>query len=211
MACVDIEEFTVQSVTTQKIDDVLVVLVDNPPVNALSWHVRQGLKDGFEQALRDDSVKAIVLRCAGSTFIAGADITEFGKPPQGPDFNAVLNMIEAAPKPVVAAIHGTALGGGLETALVCHYRIAVPSARLGVPEVKLGLLPGAGGTQRLPRLLAERRAAEAEAQATRSVSDAISQAGNQVCFKLVDVKCFSIWIILIQASGFGYKWCQFTS
>jgi 3-hydroxyacyl-CoA dehydrogenase len=125
----------VQSVTTQKFDDVLVVLVDNPPVNALSWHVRQGLNDSFEQGLSDDDVKAIVLRCAGSTFIAGADITEFGKPPQGPDFNAVLNMIEAAGKPVVAAIHGTALGGGLETALVCHYRIAVPSARLGVPEV----------------------------------------------------------------------------
>jgi 3-hydroxyacyl-CoA dehydrogenase len=143
----------VQSVTTQKFDDVLVVLVDNPPVNALSWHVRQGLNDSFEQGLSDESVKAIVLRCAGSTFIAGADITEFGKPPQGPDFNAVLNMIEAADKPVVAAIHGTALGGGLETALVCHYRIAVPSARLGVPEVKLGLLPGAGGTQRLPRVV----------------------------------------------------------
>lgn len=142
-----------QSVTTQKIDDILVIIVDNPPVNALSWHVRQGLQDGFEQGLSDDGVKAIVLRCAGSTFIAGADITEFGKPAQGPDFNAVLNMIEAASKPVVAAIHGTALGGGLETALVCHYRIAVPSARLGVPEVKLGLLPGAGGTQRLPRVV----------------------------------------------------------
>lgn len=148
-----------QSVTTQKFDDVLVVLVDNPPVNALSWHVRQGLNDSFEQGLSDDDVKAIVLRCAGSTFIAGADITEFGKPPQGPDFNAVLNMIEAAAKPVVAAIHGTALGGGLETALVCHYRIAVPSARLGVPEVKLGLLPGAGGTQRLPRVVGVEAAA----------------------------------------------------
>ncbi|OYZ89751.1 MAG: 3-hydroxyacyl-CoA dehydrogenase, partial [Sphingomonadales bacterium 17-56-6] len=148
-----------QSVTTQKRDDILVVLVDNPPVNALSWHVRQGLKEGFEQGLSDDSVKAIVLRCAGSTFIAGADITEFGKPAQGPDFNEVLNMIEAAGKPVVAAIHGTALGGGLETALVCHYRIAVPSARLGVPEVKLGLLPGAGGTQRLPRVVGVEAAA----------------------------------------------------
>ena len=148
-----------QSVTTQKFDDVLVVIVDNPPVNALSWHVRQGLNDSFEQALSDDNVKAIVLRCAGSTFIAGADITEFGKAPQGPDFNAVLNRIEAAGKPVVAAIHGTALGGGLETALVCHYRIAVPSARLGVPEVKLGLLPGAGGTQRLPRVVGVEAAA----------------------------------------------------
>ena len=148
-----------QSVTTERHDDVLVVLVNNPPVNALSWHVRQGLHDGFSEGLADDGVKAIVLRCDGSTFIAGADITEFGKPPQGPDFNAVLNMIEGATKPVVAAIHGTALGGGLETALVCHYRIAVPSAKLGVPEVKLGLLPGAGGTQRLPRLVGVEAAA----------------------------------------------------
>ena len=148
-----------QSVTTERHDDVLVVLVNNPPVNALSWHVRQGLQDGFAEALADDGVKAIVLRCDGSTFIAGADITEFGKPQQGPDFNAVLNMIEGASKPVVAAIHGTALGGGLETALVCHYRIAVPSAKLGVPEVKLGLLPGAGGTQRLPRLVGVEAAA----------------------------------------------------
>jgi 3-hydroxyacyl-CoA dehydrogenase len=142
-----------QSVTTERHGDVLVVIVNNPPVNALSWHVRQGLKDSFEAGIADDGVKAIVLRCDGATFIAGADITEFGKAPQGPDFNAVLNMIELAPKPVVAAIHGTALGGGLETALVCHYRVAVPSAKLGVPEVKLGLLPGAGGTQRLPRVV----------------------------------------------------------
>jgi 3-hydroxyacyl-CoA dehydrogenase len=148
-----------QSVTTQRHDDVLVVLVNNPPVNALSWHVRQGLKDGFEEGLNDPAISAIVLRCDGTTFIAGADITEFGKPPQGPDFNDVLNMIEGASKPVVAAIHGTALGGGLETALVCHYRIAVPSAKLGVPEVKLGLLPGAGGTQRLPRVVGVEAAA----------------------------------------------------
>ncbi|WP_283419852.1 3-hydroxyacyl-CoA dehydrogenase NAD-binding domain-containing protein [Sphingopyxis sp. Geo48] len=152
-------EETPVSVTLQKDGDVAVVIVNNPPVNALSWHVRQGLKDNFEAALADDSVKAIVLRCDGATFIAGADISEFGKPPRGPDFNAVLNMIEAASKPVVAAIHGTALGGGLETALVCHYRVAVPSAKLGVPEVKLGLLPGAGGTQRLPRVVGVEAAA----------------------------------------------------
>lgn len=169
-----------QSVTTQKFDDVLVVLVDNPPVNALSWHVRQGLNDSFEQGLSDDNVKAIVLRCAGSTFIAGADITEFGKPPQGPDFNAVLNMIEAAGKPVVAAIHGTALGGGLETALVCHYRIAVPSARLGVPEVKLGLLPGAGGTQRLPRVVG------IEAAATMCALGELLSATKAASIGLVD-------------------------
>lgn len=142
-----------QSVTTERHGEVLVILVNNPPVNALSWHVRQGIKDGIDEALGDNSVKAVVLRCAGQTFIAGADITEFGKPAQGPDFNDVLNSIELASKPVVAAIHGTALGGGLETALVCHYRVAVPSAMLGVPEVKLGLLPGAGGTQRLPRIV----------------------------------------------------------
>ena len=148
-----------QSVSTERHNDIFVVVVNNPPVNALSWHVRQGLNDSFTEALADDLVAAIVLRCDGSTFIAGADITEFGKPPQGPDFNSVLNLIEGASKPVIAAIHGTALGGGLETAMVCHYRIAVPSAKLGVPEVKLGLLPGAGGTQRLPRLVGVEAAA----------------------------------------------------
>ncbi|MFN3748611.1 MAG: 3-hydroxyacyl-CoA dehydrogenase NAD-binding domain-containing protein [Sphingorhabdus sp.] len=148
-----------QSVTTSQDGEILVLSVNNPPVNALSWHVRQGISDGIEQGLKDDSVKAIVIRCEGQTFIAGADITEFGKPSQGPDFNAVLNTIETATKPVIAAIHGTALGGGLETTLVCHYRIAVPSAKLGVPEVKLGLLPGAGGTQRLPRLVGIEQAA----------------------------------------------------
>jgi 3-hydroxyacyl-CoA dehydrogenase len=152
-------EETPNSVTMEKDGEVAVVIVNNPPVNALSWHVREGLANHFAAALADDSVKAIVLRCDGSTFIAGADISEFGKAPRGPDFNAVLNSIEAATKPVVAAIHGTALGGGLETALVCHYRVAVPSAKLGVPEVKLGLLPGAGGTQRLPRVVGVEAAA----------------------------------------------------
>ncbi len=148
-----------QSVTTERHGDVLVLLVNNPPVNALSWHVRQGIADGIAQGLADDGVKAMVLRCDGATFIAGADITEFGKAPQGPDFASVLNTMETAPKPIIAAIHGTALGGGLETALVCHYRIAVPSAKLGVPEVKLGLLPGGGGTQRLPRVVGVEQAA----------------------------------------------------
>jgi 3-hydroxyacyl-CoA dehydrogenase len=152
-------EETPNSVTLEKHGDVAVVIVNNPPVNALSWHVRQGLEDQFAAAQADDSIKAIVLRCAGSTFIAGADISEFSRPPRGPDLNAVLNTIESSSKPVVAAIHGTALGGGLETALVCHYRIAVPSALLGVPEVKLGLLPGAGGTQRLPRVVGVEAAA----------------------------------------------------
>jgi 3-hydroxyacyl-CoA dehydrogenase len=148
------------SVTLSRDGEVAVITVNNPPVNALSWHVRQGLVDQFTAALADDSVQAIVLRCDGATFIAGADISEFGKPMKGADLVATLNAIEVAAKPVVAAIHGTALGGGLETALVCHYRVAVPSAKLGVPEVKLGLLPGAGGTQRLPRVVGLEAAAE---------------------------------------------------
>ncbi len=148
-----------QSVTTQIYDDILVILVNNPPVNALSWHVRQGLKDGVAEGLANDTVKAIILRCDGATFIAGADITEFTQAPKEPDLFSTLDAMEKASKPIIAAIHGTALGGGLETALCCHYRIAVPSAKLGVPEVKLGLLPGAGGTQRLPRLVGVEAAA----------------------------------------------------
>lgn len=148
-----------QSVTTEVQDDVLVISVNNPPVNALSWHVRQGLVDGIKFAQSNDAVKAVVLRCDGQTFIAGADITEFGKPLVEPHFLAVLDAFDEVTKPVIAAIHGTALGGGLEMALVCHYRIAVSSAKLGVPEVKLGLLPGGGGTQRLPRIVGVEQAA----------------------------------------------------
>ena len=140
-------------VTTQKHDDVLVIIANNPPVNALGAAVRQGLVAGIEQALGDDSVKAVVIRCDGRTFFAGADITEFGKPPVGPNLGEALDKLEASDKPVVAAIHGTALGGGCEVALACHYRVAVPSAKMGLPEVKLGLIPGAAGTQRLPRVV----------------------------------------------------------
>lgn len=140
-------------ISTQRHDDVLVVISNNPPVNALGQAVRAGLKDAIEQGLADDSVKAIVIRCDGRTFFAGADITEFGKAPQGPSLPETLDAMEASDKPVVAAIHGTALGGGCEVALACHYRVAVPSAKLGLPEVKLGLIPGAAGTQRLPRLV----------------------------------------------------------
>jgi 3-hydroxyacyl-CoA dehydrogenase len=140
------------SVTTERHGDVLVVLADNPPVNALSAAVRTGLKAAIEEAAADDAVRAVVIACAGRTFFAGADITEFGKPPVEPMLPTLVDQIEASDKPVVAAIHGTALGGGCEVAIASHYRIAVPSAKLGTPEVKLGLLPGAGGTQRLPRL-----------------------------------------------------------
>ena len=140
-------------ISTSRQGDILVVTSDNPPVNALGQAVREGLKAAIEQAAADDAIKAIVIRCEGRTFFAGADITEFGKPPQGPSLPQVCDAIEASDKPVVAAIHGTALGGGCEIALACHYRVAVPSAKLGLPEVKLGLIPGAAGTQRLPRLV----------------------------------------------------------
>ena len=133
--------------------DVAIVTISSPPVNALSQAVREGLKLGVEKAEADPTVKATVLICAGRTFIAGADITEFGKPPAAPYLPDVLDRIETAKKPVIAALHGTALGGGFEVALTAHYRIAVPSAKCGLPEIKLGLIPGAGGTQRLPRLV----------------------------------------------------------
>lgn len=140
-------------VTMSRDGNILVVTSDNPPVNALSAAVRAGLKEAIDTARSDNGVEAVVIRCAGRTFFAGADITEFGKPPVSPGLPEVIDAIEALGKPVVAAIHGTALGGGLEVALGCNYRIAAASAKLGLPEVKLGLLPGAGGTQRLPRVV----------------------------------------------------------
>jgi 3-hydroxyacyl-CoA dehydrogenase len=139
-------------ISTRRHADILIIESNNPPVNALSAAVRQGLVEAIEEAEADETVKAVVIACEGQTFFAGADITEFGKPPVMPWLPQVVDRIEDCTKPVVAAIHGTALGGGLEVALGCHYRIAVPTAKLGTPEVKLGLLPGAGGTQRLPRV-----------------------------------------------------------
>jgi 3-hydroxyacyl-CoA dehydrogenase len=132
--------------------DIAVLTINSPPVNALSADVRSGLRDGAQQAAADPAVKAIVLICGGRTFIAGADIAEFGKPSKGATVPEIQNALENNPKPIIAAIHGTALGGGFEVALTCHYRVAVPSAKFGLPEIKLGLIPGAGGTQRLPRL-----------------------------------------------------------
>ena len=132
-------------------ENIGVILVNNPPVNALAQVVRQGILNAVNTA-QEDASEAIVLACEGRTFIAGADITEFGKPPKDPWLPEVLTAIENSSKPVIAAIHGTALGGGFEVTLACHYRCAVPSAKVGLPEVKLGLLPGAGGTQRVPRI-----------------------------------------------------------
>lgn len=136
------------------------ITVDNPPVNALSAGVRRGIVECLAQAAADVEAKSLVLICAGRTFIAGADITEFGRPLEDPDLNAVIAALEDSPKPVIAAIHGTALGGGLETALGCHYRCAAPFAQVGLPEVKLGIIPGAGGTQRLPRVAGVKAALE---------------------------------------------------
>ncbi len=140
--------------------DVAVITLNSPPVNALSANVRDGLFEGFKAAIADDSAKSIVLICDGRTFIAGADISEFGGASKGASLQEVQAMMENSPKPVIAAIHGTALGGGLEVALVAHYRVAVPSAKVGLPEVNLGLLPGAGGTQRLPRIVGAQKALE---------------------------------------------------
>jgi 3-hydroxyacyl-CoA dehydrogenase len=152
---------SINAVTELSLDgDVAVITLDSPPVNALSQQVRAGILEAVEKAVNDPAAKAIVLTCKGKTFIAGADITEFGKPPQAPGLVEVQNAIENSPKPIVAAIHGTALGGGLEVALTCHYRVAIASAKCGLPEVNLGLLPGAGGTQRLPRIVGPEKALE---------------------------------------------------
>ena len=155
-----IDKPTTSPISTTRHGDVLIVTSNNPPVNALGAAVRQGLVAAIEEADKDEAVKAVVIRCEGQTFFAGADISEFGKPMVMPMLPQVVDIIENCSKPVIAAIHGTALGGGLEVALASHYRVAVPDAKLGVPEVKLGLLPGAGGTQRLPRVAGVQKALE---------------------------------------------------
>ena len=160
-----------------------VIRIDNPPVNALSQAVRAGLLDAIDTAARDES-RIVLLLCAGRTFVAGADITEFGRPPEAPFLPDLLDAVEQSEKPVVAAIHGTALGGGFELALAAHYRCAVPTAKVGLPEVKLGLLPGAGGTQRLPRITGVAAAIRMMASgAPMSAGDALS-AG--IVDKLID-------------------------
>jgi 3-hydroxyacyl-CoA dehydrogenase len=140
------------SVEYREDSGIALIVVDNPPVNALKHDVRAGLSDGLAEA-RNRGAKAVVIACAGRTFLAGADITEFGKPSLPPSLLDVIDTLEAMPIPTVAALHGTPLGGGFELALACHFRVAAPSTRVGLPEIKLGLIPGAGGTQRLPRLI----------------------------------------------------------
>ncbi len=151
--------------STNKFKDVAVITINNPPVNALSPTVARGLAEAMEQADKDEGVSAIVLTGAGRTFVAGADIKEFGKitsgkSERGAGLNPLLRQIEDLSKPVVVAIHGNAFGGGLELAMACHYRVAAPNAQVGQPEVKLGIIPGAGGTQRLPRLVGVAKAVE---------------------------------------------------
>ena len=165
--------------------DIALILIDNPPVNASSRAVRQGLVAAIGAANADSAVAAIVIACEGRTFVAGADIKEFGKPPLSPPLPDVLGIVEASAKPVVAAVHGTALGGGFELALACHARVLDAQAVVGLPEVKLGLIPGAGGTQRLPRLIGMRpaidiaasgRQVKAEEALALGVADAIAAA-----------------------------------
>ena len=164
-------------VTTALHGDVLVVTIDNPPVNALGAAVRQGLLAAMQQAQADAAVAAVLLVGAGKAFIAGADIREFGKPPVPPALPEVCRAIEGSDKPVVAVLHGAALGGGLEVALSAHYRLALPAATVGLPEVNLGLLPGSGGTQRAPRLMGVQAAASLMLSGQHLKAQAALQAG----------------------------------
>jgi 3-hydroxyacyl-CoA dehydrogenase len=171
----------------QREGSVGLIKVANPPVNALSQAVRAGLADAIRQGAADPEAKVLVIYGDGRTFIAGADIREFGKPPQPPALGAVIAEIEACAKPTIAAIHGTALGGGLEVALGCRFRVAVPGAKVGLPEVKLGIIPGAGGTQRLPRvagvpaaleMITSGRHVPAEEAAELGIVDAVIDAAD---------------------------------
>ena len=166
-----------RSVKIERNGAVSVITIDNPPVNALSLSVRAGLMDCVEEANSDSDTNSIVILCAGRTFIAGADIREFDKPPEAPHLPDIVAAIEASDKPVLAAIHGTALGGGFEVALGCHYRIAAADAAVGLPEVKLGLLPGASGTQRLPRVTGARLALDMMLSGNPVRADAALEAG----------------------------------
>jgi len=178
-------------------DDVQVISICNPPVNALGMRVRQGLQQAIEKANADAGVRAVLIVGEGKAFIAGADIREFGKPAMPPSLPEVCNQIESSGKLVVAAIHGPALGGGLEVAMSAHYRLALPAAKLGLPEVSLGLLPGAGGTQRAPRLMGVKAAADlmlsgkhlsAKAALATGLVDRLAEGNDPVAAGLAYVK-----------------------
>lgn len=142
-------------VQRRHVDGVALITIDNPPVNALSHAVRAGLWEAVEASESDASIHALVIEGAADCFVAGADLRELDAPPRAPTLSSVLDRLESCRKPVIAAVEGLALGGGLELALACHLRVATAGARFGLPEVKLGLLPGAGGTARLPRLVGQ--------------------------------------------------------
>lgn len=165
------------TVTLQRIDALGVITLDHPPVNALSREVRAGLLARLQEGLADDGIQTLVITCAGRTFVAGADIREFDLPLQEPHLPDVLAALEASPKPVIAALHGTVLGGGLELALACHYRVAATATTFALPEVSLGLIPGAGGTQRLPRLVGAPLALDMIVGGTRLDASAALGAG----------------------------------
>ena len=145
------------SITVEYIDRIALMTVGNPPVNTLNSAVREELHLALDGIQSRTGTKAVVLMCSGSTFFSGADIAEFDGPPQEEAYRALFRRIEELPLPVIAAMHGTVLGGGLEIALACHYRVATPGTRFGLPEITLGVIPGAGGTQRMPRLIGVER------------------------------------------------------
>ncbi|MGD9834582.1 MAG: enoyl-CoA hydratase/isomerase family protein, partial [Piscinibacter sp.] len=173
--------------TTQIRGDVAVITLDNPPVNGLGYDTRVGIVNGLEQALNDAGVKAIVITGAGKAFSGGADIREFGTPKAiaEPNLLSVILALEASSKPIVAAIHSVAMGGGLELALGCHYRVTAPGAQIALPEVKIGLIPGAGGTQRLPRVLGLENALNMIVSGEPVPSEMLAKAPGQKLFDKV--------------------------
>src|SRR3954468_12710990 len=142
-----------QIVELQRHGDVAVIVVDNPPVNTITAAVRAGMTDAMKQVAADPAVRAVLLRTGGNNFFTGADINEFSGPPKEAEYRDLWARFEGLTVPMIAAMHGSSIGGGLELTLACHYRVATPSARFMLPEVTLGIIPGAGGTQRLPRLV----------------------------------------------------------
>src|SRR6185436_5595201 len=140
-------------VDLQRHDDIAVIVVDNPPVNTITAAARAAMTDALKQVATDASVRAVVLRCAGNNFFTGADINEFSGPPKEAEYRELWARFEGLSVPMIAAMHGSSIGGGLELTLACHYRVAAPTAKFMLPEVALGIIPGAGGTQRLPRLV----------------------------------------------------------
>src|SRR3954452_1200971 len=169
--------------------NVAVITLDNPPVNGLGFDTRKGITDGLDKALEDPKVQAIVITGAGKAFSGGADIKEFGSPKAlaEPNLLSVILALGASAKPIVAAIHTVCMGGGLELALGCHYRVAAPGTQVALPEVKIGLLPGAGGTQRLPRVLGLETAMNMVVSGEAVKSELLAQAPGQKLFdKMID-------------------------